>query len=218
MGGGPILSNCTDLNGTNSLVTVRECSFNEGTGPISYGGTYRVSISGEPGTSEVTSFHVSTNNPAPGSGYIQGASSPAGGWDQGLYNAPFTTRQNWTATYYSASDWNGAFEERTGKRFGDLFGTDSGAYVYRAGWVSADNVLSKGVLADPLLPGQVYGGSNLMFGWYGGQPFSHFVALNGQTIVSQSLVTAPIPEPSAYALALAGLGVLGVCARRRRKA
>ncbi|MBL8331423.1 MAG: PEP-CTERM sorting domain-containing protein [Rubrivivax sp.] len=57
-----------------------------------------------------------------------------------------------------------------------------------------------------------------MFGWYGGQPFSHFVALNGQTIVSQSLVTAPIPEPSAYALALAGLGVLGVCARRRRKA
>jgi hypothetical protein len=44
---------------------------------------------------------------------------------------------------------------------------------------------------------------------------------NNQTLdqnVTISLVTAPIPEPETYALMLAGLGVVGFTARRRKQA
>jgi len=195
---GPVLSNCTTLNGTNGVVTVTECAFQGGSGPVSYGGTYGISVSGTKASSAVAAFHVSTNNPL---------SDPD---DTGEY-LPFTTRSGWRASAFSADDWNQTFSARYGKSFADFFGSDLGAYVFqtsmrmdKSGNLVPDNPLE--------VDSEVFARS-LTFGWYGGAPNSHFVAFNGNAVVSQSL---PVPEPSAYALMLAGLGGLGWLVRRRK--
>jgi hypothetical protein len=44
---------------------------------------------------------------------------------------------------------------------------------------------------------------------------------NGETVAQTytiDMVTAPIPEPETYALMLAGLGLVGFMARRRKQA
>ena len=51
---------------------------------------------------------------------------------------------------------------------------------------------------------------NLYFTYGGGNP--------DQFYVSSLAVTAPIPEPEIYAMMLAGLGLMGFVARRRRQA
>jgi hypothetical protein len=42
--------------------------------------------------------------------------------------------------------------------------------------------------------------------------------IKGNLLVLNDAVTQPIPEPSTWAMMLAGLGGLGVAAKRRRKA
>jgi len=198
---GPLLSDCTSLAGTNGLVTVTECAFSGGSGPISYGGAYGISVSGDTGARPVTAFHVSTNNlPSPN--------------DDSNHLLPFTTRSGWKAEYYSAQAWKKAFPSAFGQSYGELFGSDQGVYVYRA--ATWGGVNGRWTLLNPLDPSSSISASSLTFGWYGGSPDSHFVALDvNDKIVSQSF-TSPVPEPSAYALMLAGLGALGVMVRRRR--
>ena len=188
---GPVLSDCTTLAGTNGLVTVTECAFSGGSGPVAHGGAYGVVVK-DTVISGITNLMVSTNNPIPSDGVAD--------------FLPFTSRGGWSAAYLPASDWNLVYAEFLGKPFSDLFGADSAAYIFFAN-----------AAGDLLPPGAEVSASSLTFGWYGGSPNSQFVALNGLTIVSQSF-TSPVPEPSAYALMLAGLGALGLLVRRRRTA
>jgi len=192
---GPTLSDCTTLAGTNRLVTVTECAFSGGKGAISSGGTYGISVSGAKGAREVTAFYVSTNNPSPGADL------------KNPVHHPFTSRSGWDAGFWSPADWDEYMADAYGK-FGDLFGSDLGVYGY---WLDLDLGSS-----NPLKIDTAISAGSLTFGWYGGAPSSHFVAVNGTTVVSQSF-TSPVPEPSTYAMALAGLGVLGLWARRQQR-
>ena len=194
---GPVLSDCTTLAGTNGLVTVTECAYSGGSGPISHGGTYGIQVSNASGAREVTSFYVSTNNPT--------YASP------GEFT-PFTSRSTWRTEYWSQMTWDQHMGTTHGK-FGDLFGSDLGVYGYVS--LSSWTPDLGGYFLQPLKIGETVSAASLTFGWYGGAPDSHFVAFNGTSVVSQSF-TSPVPEPSAYALMLAGLGALGVMVRRRR--
>jgi PEP-CTERM motif len=198
---GPALSNCTTLAGTNGLVTVTECAFSGGAGPISYGGTYGVDVSGAKGAREVTTLYVSTNNQAP-----DGISGN---------NSSFVSRSGWATYYVSASDWDKAYKS-AGWSFGEPFGSDLGVYAYYS--LLKNDGYGNTIYQSPLQLDSSINARSLTFGWYGGEPNSHFVALDANGFIVSQSFTSPVPEPSAYALMLAGLGALGVLVRRRRPA
>ena len=59
--------------------------------------------------------------------------------------------------------------------------------------------------------------TNLAIGNYSYYVFGHINA-SGSTPVEITFTSAPVPEPETYAMLLAGLGVLGFAARRRKTA
>ena len=77
-----------------------------------------------------------------------------------------------------------------------------------SGPLSLQNLSPSAFLAPGAYNLQISGTTtNAAYAWYGGQ-------LN---LVSSSTVSAPIPEPETYAMMLAGLGLMGFVARRRRQ-
>ncbi|MEK7567924.1 MAG: FxDxF family PEP-CTERM protein [Patescibacteria group bacterium] len=76
---------------------------------------------------------------------------------------------------------------------------------------------------------QAFSGLIDLFGWYNSAPvasasvdngvflpFSGIMPTSAEAFASANTVMTPIPEPETYAMLLAGLGVLGFYARRRR--
>jgi hypothetical protein len=76
----------------------------------------------------------------------------------------------------------------------------AGVTLPGTGWGGADGIVSSASLAI----------SNQLFAGDGSSIYKDFVGI--------TVVTAPVPEAQTYALMLAGLGLVGFMARRRRSA
>ena len=75
----------------------------------------------------------------------------------------------------------------------------------------------------PLLPSHIAAGLYAGTSAYQGLRLAHadiaYITIKGDGVVLDNLTfTAPVPEPEAYALMLAGLGVVVFAARRRQRA
>ena len=94
--------------------------------------------------------------------------------------------------------------------------TSSGAYDIRA--------YLDGTCCSAVNPGSILGGAAQSVGGYGIADRSINLAYNIGTIATDSSVTigyeyvfAPVPEPETYAMLMAGLGLMGLIARRRKQ-
>ncbi|HUO44341.1 MAG TPA: FxDxF family PEP-CTERM protein [Burkholderiales bacterium] len=119
---------------------------------------------------------------------------------------------------------------------GTPFLTDGSGSLYAAGWdpvalnydsapvVSTDASLNNFIFADSNVPTD-FGASNYFTftndSTYGSLAFAvntntGGIALDNPTNGSWSVTVAAVPEPESYAMLMAGLGLVGVIARRRR--
>ncbi len=66
-----------------------------------------------------------------------------------------------------------------------------------------------------VLPGQTLNGT-WNINWTVGQGQGNHPGFSNLTLFARDMVTTPVPEPETYGMLLAGLGVLGLVARRRK--
>jgi len=107
----------------------------------------------------------------------------------------------------------------------DLIGTLSGSVTKAAG---TSITFSQFDIVDAIthatvIDGTIFGGSKASFGFFDGSTLTGNYALHiagtsvGAAIYSGTLsVTSAVPEPETYGMMLAGLGLMGFAARRRK--
>lgn len=152
------------------------------------------------------------------------------------FNFSYTFDDNQVVTGSLTGDLVGAFIQNIADVQVSLNGTQFSGPLYSAAWnpatldwdsapavVSTNAALNNFVFADSNVPTD-FGASNyFMFtndSTYGSLAYANNtnnggIALDSPTNASWSLVAAPVPEPESYAMLLAGLGLMGVVARRR---
>lgn len=90
----------------------------------------------------------------------------------------------------------------------NLFGSDSG-FLNNPAWLTSTEI-------DPGL--DALSGLALSIRFLGvGEFFSVEYSVDNLSIVNEANIAAPVPEPETYAMMLAGLGLLGFVARRRKQ-
>jgi hypothetical protein len=137
-----------------------------------------------------------------------GTVAPGSFLDTYLFSLPVTgSQQSSVAVAINLSDFNisnGAYS---------LFSTTD----YAAGSFSDDVQVGGSWSFSGTTGSTVNTVTNLQSGYYYFRVSGLGGIGGGQYLLNSSVVTAPIPEPETYALMLAGLSVLGVVARRKKK-
>ena len=158
------------------------------------------------------------------------------------YDFSYTFGDSSVLTGSLSGNLNGAYVDNISNVHVSYNGTDfSGGSLFHAAWNTAtgnfDNTIAAVVSTNGALNNFVFADSNVPMNNNASNYF-YFVndpatlgheafAVNGNTgdvaldnpaNASWSLVAAPVPEPETHAMLLAGLGLIGVAARRRRAA
>lgn len=190
-------SECTIIS-SNVGVSIEECGWNNG---YTFGASYAIH---NDSAQSITAFAVSTT-----------ATSSAEPWKELM---------GWQAQYVSEQTWNSASSLRGVGLFSTLFGpNEHAAFLFWNGTQGEDGLPGTVTDTEALAAHQFHVG---YFGFNGGFPASEFLAFTGTTdggVGGLSDLTplggsfgSPVPEPTSMALMLAGLGVVGSAARRRR--
>ena len=162
-----------------------------------------------------TSHSITLSETAPGSGiysYSNFAFFPIDGMLLGNYGG---TGHNYHFTFQIAATFG--YTPGAGQVF--TFGGDDDVWVYFDKKLGIDlggvhGFASQTVNLDTLFgPGKAAG--NYSFDFFFAE--RHTSGSNLTISTSLNLVAAPVPEPETYAMLLAGLGLLGMAARRRKQ-